>query len=322
MIRTIKWLATVSTIGMIFILLGGALVTKTDSGMGCGTSWPLCHGQLIPTNITPELIVELSHRLVSTVIGISVTLLAILAWIAFNKNREIKFLAFSSVFFIILQGLIGAAAVVWGQSDFILAIHFGISLISFATVFILMLLIFETDQKWDTASVYIEKRHRIEIYLLSIYTLVVVYTGALVRHIDAHLVCGSWPFCDNSNPFGFADYNFHQWVQMGHRFLAGLLLVWTIVLFIKVYKHYRSNRIMYIGWSIILGLIIAQVLAGAFIIFTDLNIWISLLHALFITCYFGNLSYYILLSYRSATQETKVPVNSKIRFSTEAKNEI
>lgn len=36
MIRTIKWLATVSTIGMIFILLGGALVTKTDSGMGCG----------------------------------------------------------------------------------------------------------------------------------------------------------------------------------------------------------------------------------------------------------------------------------------------
>ena len=38
MIRIIKWLAVVSTIGMIFILLGGALVTKTGSGAGCGDS--------------------------------------------------------------------------------------------------------------------------------------------------------------------------------------------------------------------------------------------------------------------------------------------
>lgn len=322
MIRTIKWLSVVSTIGMIFILLGGALVTKTDSGMGCGTSWPLCNGQLIPTNITPELIIELSHRLVSGVIGVSVTMLAILTWISFKENRELKFLAFSSVFFIVLQGLIGAAAVVWGQSDFVLAIHFGVSLISFATVFILMLLIFETDRKWDTKSVFIQKNHRINIYLLTIFTLVVVYTGALVRHIDAHLVCGSWPFCNNSNPFAFADYNFHQWVQMGHRLLAGILLIWTIMMFVNVYKHYRNNRVMYIGWIITLGLIIAQVVAGAFIIFTSLNIWISLLHALFITCYFGNLSYFILLSYRSATKESNVVINRQISFSTQVKNEI
>lgn len=322
MIRTIKWLAVVSTIGMIFILLGGALVTKTDSGMGCGTSWPLCNGQLIPTNITPELIIELSHRLVSGVIGVSVTLLAILSWIMFKDNREVKFLAFSSVFFIVLQGLIGAAAVVWGQSDFVLAIHFGISLISFAAVFLLMLLIFEIDKKWDAKSLHIRKSHRIEIYLLTIYTLIVVYTGALVRHIDAHLVCSDWPFCFNSNPFAFHEYNFHQWVQMGHRFLAGILFIWTIVFFIKVYKNYRSNRIMYGGWIVTLILITAQVVAGALIIFTKLNIWIALLHALFITCYFGNLSYFILHAYRSVTQESVSKVKSNIPIGREIKNEL
>src|SRR5690625_2857672 len=243
MLRTVKWLAVVSTIGMMFILLGGALVTKTDSGAGCGKSWPLCDGELIPSNITPELIIELSHRLVSLVIGVTVLLLAVLAWILIGHIREVKFLSFLSVFFLILQGLIGAAAVVWGQSDFVLALHFGISLISFAAVFLLTLLIFEVDKKFDAISLYIKKQHRVEIYLLMIFTMIVVYSGALVRHTNANLVCGSWPFCSNDAPLLFSNYNFYQWIQMGHRLLAGILFIWTILFFIKVYKQYSQSQI-------------------------------------------------------------------------------
>src|SRR5690625_3690485 len=322
MIRTIKWLSVVSTIGMLFILLGGALVTKTDSGMGCGSSWPLCNGQLFPTVITPELIIEYSHRLVSTIIGVTVLLLAVLAWIVLGHIREVKFLSFLSLFFLILQGLIGAAAVVWGQSDFVLALHFGISLISFAAVFLLMLLVFEVDKKLDAISLYIKKQHRVEIYLLMIFTMIVVYSGALVRHVNANLVCGSWPFCWNSSPFAFHDYNFYQWVQMGHRLLAGILFIWTIVFFVKVWKQYAQSRVMRWGWIITLALLTLQVIFGALVIFTSLNLWIALLHALFITCYFGMLSYFILLSNRSANQENEIAVKRKIPLKTEAKNEI
>src|SRR5699024_12733407 len=46
------------------------------------------------------------------------------------------------------------------------------------------------------------------------------------------------------------------------------------------------------------------VLFGALIIFTGLNLWIAILHAFFITCYFGNLSYFILLSSRSAKADS------------------
>lgn len=304
MIRTLKSLSIVSTIGMLFILLGGALVTKTGSGAGCGKSWPLCDGQLIPTDITPELIIELSHRIVSSIMGITVLAVAVLAWRLFGHIREVKFLAFLSTFFLILQGLIGAAAVKWGQSDFVLAAHFGISLISFAAVFLLMLLIFEIDKKFDTTSLIIKKRHRIEIYLLTAYTLIVVYTGALVRHTNANLVCKDWPFCFNNAPFAFSDYDFYQWVQMGHRMLAGVLFVWTVVFFFKVMKHYRGSRVMTLGWTITLGLIGLQVILGALIIFTLLNLGIALMHALIITCYFGMLSYFILLSSRSAKFES------------------
>lgn len=209
-----------------------------------------------------------------------------------------------------------------GQSDFVLALHFGISLISFAAVFLLTLLIFEIDKKFDTTALYIKKGHRKQIFAITTFTIIVVYTGALVRHVNANLVCESWPFCSNGAPFAFFDYNFLQWIQMGHRLLAGLLFIWTISFFIKVIKEYRHNRVMFWGWLSTLALISMQVLFGALIIFTQLNLWIAILHAFFITCYFGNLSYFILLSNRSAKQDEKVPSLEKIPIHSHIKNEI
>ncbi|WP_068672508.1 heme A synthase [Oceanobacillus sp. Castelsardo] len=304
MMKLLKWLSVLATIGMLLVLLGGALVTKTGSEDGCGDSWPLCEGQLIPSEFTFEMVIELSHRLVSGGVGIVVVALAVLAWKRFGNIREVKFLSITSVFVLILQALIGAAAVMWGQSDFVLAAHFGISLISFAAVFLLTLLIFEIDKKWDTKSLSIQKKDRIEIYFLTGYSLIVVYTGALVRHTNSNLVCGSWPFCNNNAPLSFMDYNFQQWVQMGHRLMAGILFIWTITLFIKLIKRYKSNHVMYWSSIITISLITLQVFFGAMIIFTLLNLGVALMHALFISCYFGMLSYFLLLSSRSAKVES------------------
>ncbi len=320
MVRIMKGLSVVSTVGMVFILLGGALVTKTGSADGCGNSWPLCKGQLFPTDLTPELLIEYSHRLISTVVGATVLLLVMLIWTYLPHRKEARFLATISILFLIIQGLIGAAAVVWGQSDFILALHFGISLISFASIFILMIIIFEPHFSWNTDSLYIKRHHRLQFFLLSLYTLGVVYTGALVRHINAHFVCQSWPFCNNSQPFNFASYSFHQWIQMGHRFLAGVLCLWTVILFIQLFRNYPRSRLFHIGWGLATLLMLAQVSFGALIIFTRLNIWITLFHSLCITLYFGLLSYFLLLSYRSLQKKertvlspvSKMPLQQKL----------
>jgi heme a synthase len=299
--RSLKWLSVLTTIGMLFVLIGGALVTKTESGAGCGDSWPLCHGQLIPEEITFELVIELSHRVVSGVVGILVLALSIWAWKAIGHIRETKFLAFISFFFLVLQGLIGAAAVMWGQSDIVLALHFGISLISFASVLLLTLLIFEIDKKFDADSLVIDEKLRTQFYAITIYSLVVVYTGALVRHIGASLACPDWPVCTYNN-IGLPT-QIHEWVQMGHRALAGILFIWVLSLFIRIYKHYKHEKVLYRGWMIALGLVSIQVASGAVIIFSRLNLFISLAHALFIACLFGVFSYFILLSSRSKKNE-------------------
>ncbi|MFZ7942164.1 MULTISPECIES: COX15/CtaA family protein [Bacillaceae] len=295
--RSLKWFAVATTIGMIFILLGGALVTKTGSGMGCGRSWPLCNGKLLPSEITPELIIELSHRLVSGAGGIMVLVLSIWSWKAIGHIRETKFLSMLSFFFLLLQGLIGAAAVKWGQSSFVLALHFGISLVSFAAVFLLTLLIFEIDKKFDAEKLYIDKRMGFHIIGVSIYSYLVIYTGALVRHMKASLICRDWPLCLNDAPS--LPANIYEWVQMGHRAAAGLIFIWIAYVFYLALRHYKDQRVLYWGWTISFILVSLQVIAGAFVIFSRLNLYIALLHAFFITCLFGVLSYFLLLYSRT-----------------------
>lgn len=295
--RSLKWLAVATTIGMIFVLIGGALVTKTGSGMGCGRSWPLCHGKFLPTHITPELLIELAHRLVSGAVGIMVLVLSVWTWKAIGHIRETKFLSFLSFFFLLLQGLIGAAAVKWGQSGFVLALHFGISLISFAAVFLLTLLIFEIDKKFNADKLIIDKRMGFHIVSLSIYSLVVIYTGALVRHTKSSLVCRDWPLCLNDAPA--LPTNMYEWVQMGHRAAAGFIFLWIAYITYIAVKHYKDQKVLYWGWIISFILVCLQVTAGALIIFSRLNLYIALLHAFFITCLFGVLSYFLLLYSRS-----------------------
>lgn len=295
--RLLKWFAVLTSIGMLLILLGGALVTKTDSGMGCGRSWPLCNGEFIPTEITFELVIELAHRLVSGSVGFMVLILSIWSWKSIGHIRETKFLSILSFSFLLLQALIGAAAVIWSQSDFVLALHFGISLISFAAVFLLTLLIFEVDKKFEAEKVVIDARMKKHIYFVTIYSYIVIYTGALVRHTNASLVCLDWPLCTNDD-FSLPT-NLYQWVQMGHRAAAAIIFIWIGYCFYLAIKNYKSQKVIYWGWLAAFTLVSLQVISGMLIIFTRLNLYVALAHAFFISCLFGVLSYLILLASRT-----------------------
>ncbi|SFQ21281.1 cytochrome c oxidase assembly protein subunit 15 [Psychrobacillus psychrotolerans] len=295
--KILKWLAVASTVGMLLILLGGALVTKTDSGMGCGRHWPGCNGQLIPDVITAEVLIEFSHRLVTGAVGILIVALAVWAWKALGHVRETKFLSAMAVFFLVAQALIGAAQVKWGQGDFILALHFGISLISFASVLLLTLLIFEIDRKFDTDKIRIGKTLKFHTIGVTLYSYIVIYTGALVRHTESSLICNDWPLCNNDQ---FAlPTNLYEWVQMGHRAAAGLIFIWILIIAIHVMRNYKQQRAIYWGWSISLILVSCQVVTGMLVVLTKLNLYLALLHSLFISLLFGLLCYMILLLSRS-----------------------
>lgn len=299
--RRIKYLAIISTLGMLLLLIGGALVTKTDSGDGCGSSWPLCHGQFIPTEINLALLIELSHRIMTGFVSLLVVTLIYLSWKYMHNIPERKFLSILAIAFIIVQSLIGALTVLFGQSDFFLALHFGISLISFAAVLLLSLLILEVDKKFTVHTLYIDNHMRKNIIAVTLYSLVVIYTGALVRHMEASMICPSWPLCNNR--LLSLPQNLYEWAQMGHRVIAGFLFLWILYITTLAIKNYRTQPVMYYGWITAFILVSLQVVTGALTIFTRLNLFIALLHALFISCLFGLLSYMIFVIYRTRHNE-------------------
>ena len=57
------------------LIILGAIVRITGSGMGCGEHWPLCNGKLLPPLDLPTLI-EYTHRLVAASVSILVLALA------------------------------------------------------------------------------------------------------------------------------------------------------------------------------------------------------------------------------------------------------
>lgn len=307
LLRVLKGVSLITSFILLIVLLGGALVTKTNSGLGCGKSWPLCKGQIIPDHLTIETVIELSHRAASGLAGMFVLLLAVLAWIIIPHKRETKFLAIISCIFLVAQALIGAAAVLWGQVPAVKAIHFGISLVCFAAVIMLTLLIFERDRNYQKNTFFVGKKMKFHTYGLWIYSYLVVYTGALVRHEKASLVCPSWPMCSKAN--NGLPTQFHEWVQMGHRIAAFMLFIWIMIAFFHAYKNYRKERGIYLGWLVSFILVSLQVISGALIIFTNLNIYVALTHAILISCLFAVLSFQCLLCTRSKKTATHTQQN-------------
>ena len=293
--ENLKWLSVLATIIMTFVQLGGALVTKTGSEDGCGSSWPLCNGAFLPQNLPIQTIIELSHRAVSALSLIVVLWLVITAWKHIGYIKEIKPLSIISVGFLLLQALVGAAAVVWQQNDYVLALHFGISLVSFSSVFLMTLIVFSIDQKYEADEVMIKKPLRTLTWLMAIIVYLTIYTGALVRHTDSSLAYGAWPV-----PFDdIVPHNVHDWVQLAHRGMAFITFMWIMFTFIHAVKNYADNRTIKYGYTAAFILVILQVVTGALSVITNVNLFIALLHALFITYLFGMIAYFILLMLRT-----------------------
>lgn len=301
MTRLLRLLGVLTTVIMLVVIIMGALVTNTGSAQGCGHHWPLCYGQVVPTLNTNHTWIEFSHRAVTGVAGIMILVLAVWSWILYSKVSWVKFLSIGTVFFVIVQAVLGGMAVIWDQSSFILALHFGISLISFATVLLLTIILFEQGTWSGTISPKMGTGFRTNIVLIFIYLYVVIYSGAFVRHTDSSLGCLDFPLCNGKLvPDLFSRAGF----QFLHRTLAGILVIWLLLTLFHVIRYYRQSGWIY--WNMILSLVmvLCQAIAGIMVIYSRMQLSFLLLHSFFVTLLFGFLSILLMLAIRR-TKKTR-----------------
>ncbi len=122
------WLVLLYT---LFISLSGVLVRFSGSGAGCGSSWPLCYGEIVPQPQAVETIIEFTHRIIS---GLGFVAVAGLAWWAvrrFPKGQAVRTAALVSLLLMITETLAGGSLVLfdwvvdnlsWGRVV-IMAVH-------------------------------------------------------------------------------------------------------------------------------------------------------------------------------------------------------
>jgi heme A synthase len=95
------------------VILWGGYVRASGSGAGCGSHWPLCNGEVIPTNRQIATLIELGHRLTSGAALLMIVALAVLAFRNYPRKHRVRFGALLSVIFIFTEALIGAGLVLF-----------------------------------------------------------------------------------------------------------------------------------------------------------------------------------------------------------------
>ncbi|MFD2670680.1 COX15/CtaA family protein [Marinicrinis sediminis] len=301
----IKRLAIITCIGMFLVVLAGAVVTQTESGEGCGTDWPLCHGEFIPA-YTIESMIEYSHRLVTGIVGLMVlaTFIAVMVKV---RRKDAKLYAASTLFFTLLQAIMGALAVKYETSSLVMALHFGFSLLAFASTLLLVLVMYRTHlpihpsgwgEKW-VAGQTVSGRFRLLIWSTLIYTYIVVYLGAYVRHTDSGAGCGrDWPLCNGQV---IPDFEDGAGIAFVHRLGALLLFVLVAWLAHVSFWHYRHISLFRKSAIALIVLITTQVLSGALVVYSlndeNLYLFAGLFHTVIICVLFSILCYISIMAW-------------------------
>lgn len=83
--KAVRRLSIVALVVACLHLVFGAIVRITGSGMGCGDHWPKCYGRWFPPFNRPDLIVEVSHRYLASILTLAVLAMA---WAAFRNRSE------------------------------------------------------------------------------------------------------------------------------------------------------------------------------------------------------------------------------------------
>ncbi len=250
-------LANAVAVWMLIVL--GGLVRVTGSGMGCGGSWPMCHGHWLPSPTDYHEMIEWNHRLFATMVGFLMvaTVGSTLLW--FRSRRRLFWLAILATVTYIGQAILGGVTVLLHLDQTWVAAHMGNSMLLLASV--ILLAQFARIGQVRGAS---GDRKLLWLTLATLaWTYASMFTGSAVVGAKADVACPAWPQC---GPSSLLPVTWDQWVNFGHRLAVGLADVLMLVLTVAIWKTRRGDRRLMLSAHALALVYVAQVFLGAFTI--------------------------------------------------------
>lgn len=119
------------------IVLTGALVRLTGSGLGC-VDWPRCSQSKFIDVSSGHTFIEQANRLFTGVVSFSVIAAVLLSHLTTPKRKDLIWLSWSLVGGVVAQIVIGGVVVLTGLNPFANMAHFLVSMVLVTASFVLM----------------------------------------------------------------------------------------------------------------------------------------------------------------------------------------
>lgn len=257
--RRLAWAA--ATAAYLLIILG-AVVRITGSGLGCGDHWPLCNGHFLPPLDLPTWI-EWSHRLVAALVSILVVALAVETWLRrrphgvgsgeWDPPSRTSYVALA---LLLIQVALGAVTVKLELPPWTVVLHLGTAMLLLAALLL-------AARRPPIAP---GRRPGSVAWGALVLAFVTVLMGALTANLGAASACLGFPLCNGQwLPVG----NYLQHVQWTHRLLA-----YGFALYAAVWAWRVPRR----GTRVVLGLVLLQVGVAAAMVLLRLPPPLQALH--------------------------------------------
>jgi cytochrome c oxidase assembly protein subunit 15 len=119
--------AYVTLAALTLIVLTGAAVRLTGSGLGC-PDWPKCYGNALPP-ISTHALIEFGNRALSGLVGVITVVAAVLAFTRRPFRRDLALLALSLPLGVLAQAVLGGFTVREHLAPGFVMAHFALSMI-------------------------------------------------------------------------------------------------------------------------------------------------------------------------------------------------
>lgn len=112
---------------LTLIVLTGAAVRLTDSGLGC-PDWPRCYGKVLPP-LSTHAVIEYSNRAVSGLVGLIAVAVFVLAFFRRPFRRDLMWLSLTLPVGVLAQAVLGGFTVREHLAPGFVMGHFGLSMV-------------------------------------------------------------------------------------------------------------------------------------------------------------------------------------------------
>lgn len=206
-------------------LVFGAVVRISGSGMGCGDHWPRCYGRWFPPLSRPDLVIEVSHRYLASILLLTLVALLVAAWRRRSEPgvggpRGVLRSAALAVALGVSAALLGAMTVKLGNAPFATLAHWTVAMSLVAAVVATLIRAGGLGGATARLGGGSGRARRGALAAAGLALVTVVMGGLTAKYPGAAVACRAFPLC-GANP-DVVPAAVH--VQVAHRVLAVLLV--------------------------------------------------------------------------------------------------